>query len=74
MAASAVNTLSPCLSEGIRKFLPPLAQSGSRRSNLPRWKSSGFVGSFEIVCAALILIGLVTRLAAIHLLAGFRFF
>ena len=59
------------LTEGIQKFLYP-AELGTGRfakigfSNPDFWAS--FVGVFEIVCGALILIGLLTRLAAIPLL------
>jgi uncharacterized membrane protein YphA (DoxX/SURF4 family) len=56
------------LSEGIQKFLFPAIRGAGRfeKIGLP---SPGFLGSlvgvFEIVCGALILIGLLTRLASI---------
>jgi uncharacterized membrane protein YphA (DoxX/SURF4 family) len=59
------------LSEGIQKFLFP-AEVGARRFakiGLPWPEFFGpFVGSFEIVCGSLVLLGLVTRVAAIPLL------
>ena len=59
------------LSEGIQKFLYPDALGAGRfaKIGLPNPDFLGpFVGSFEIVCGALVLIGLLTRLAAIPLL------
>lgn len=56
------------LSEGIQKFLfPELLGSGRfAKIGLPLPEFLGnFVGSFEIVCGIMILIGLFTRLAAI---------
>lgn len=59
------------LSEGIQKYLLP-AEVGTGRfakigfSNPSFW--AYFTGTFEIGCGILILIGLVTRLAAIPLL------
>jgi len=59
------------LSEGIQKFLYP-ADVGAGRFEKIGLPSPEFlaplVGGFEIACGALILIGLVTRLAAIPLL------
>jgi uncharacterized membrane protein YphA (DoxX/SURF4 family) len=59
------------LSEGIQKFLYPELVGAGRFikigfSNPEFW--SYFTASFEIVCGALILIGLLTRLASIPLL------
>lgn len=59
------------LSEGIQKFLFPDTLGGGRfvKIGLPEPEFLGFfVGSFEIICATLILFGLLTRLAAIPLL------
>jgi putative oxidoreductase len=60
------------LSEGIQKFLLP-GQLGSGRFakiGLPMPSLFGpLVGAFEIVCGTLVLIGLLTRLAAIPLLS-----
>jgi putative oxidoreductase len=56
------------LSEGIQKFLFPAIRGAGRfeKIGLPAPEFLGsFVGSFEIICGALILIGLLTRLAAI---------
>jgi len=56
------------LSEGIQKFLFPATRGAGRFENigLPSPEFLGaFVGAFEIVCGALILIGLLTRLASI---------
>ncbi|HEU0174524.1 MAG TPA: DoxX family protein, partial [Blastocatellia bacterium] len=59
------------LSEGIQKFLYP-GENGVRRFTkigIPAPEvMSPFVGVVEIVCGALILIGLLTRLAAIPLI------
>jgi uncharacterized membrane protein YphA (DoxX/SURF4 family) len=59
------------LSEGIQKFVFP-AQLGAGRFakiGLPMPEFFGpFVGSFEIACGSLVLIGLLTRLAVIPLL------
>jgi len=59
------------LSEGIQKFLFA-EQSGAGRFakiGLPNPEFLGpFVGSFEIICGTLILLGLFTRLAAIPLI------
>ncbi|MGF1638495.1 MAG: DoxX family protein [Cyclobacteriaceae bacterium] len=56
------------LSEGIQKFLFPDIRGEGRFNKIgipfPEFFGS-FVGTFEIVCGALILIGLLTRLAAI---------
>ena len=60
------------LSEGLQKFLFP-AQLGSGRFlkiGLPAPEFLGpFVGGFEIVCGVLVLVGLVTRVAVIPLIA-----
>jgi uncharacterized membrane protein YphA (DoxX/SURF4 family) len=56
------------LSEGIQKFLFPAIRGAGRfeKIGLPAPEFLGsFVGTFEIVCGALILLGLLTRLAAI---------
>ncbi|MCB1126166.1 MAG: DoxX family protein [Verrucomicrobiae bacterium] len=60
------------VSEGIQKFLFPAEVGAGRfeKIGLPNPEFLGaFVGGFEIVCGALILLGLLTRLAAIPLLA-----
>ncbi|MGA2241375.1 MAG: DoxX family protein [Verrucomicrobiota bacterium] len=57
--------------EGILKFLYPAALGAGRfaKIGIPVPEVMGpFVGSVEIVCGALVLIGLLTRLAAIPLL------
>ena len=59
------------LSEGLQKYITPAATGAGRFakigfSNPSFW--AYFTGSFEIVCGILILIGLLTRLAAIPLL------
>lgn len=59
------------LSEGIQKFLFPGARGAGRfeKIGLPSPEFLGsFVGTFEILCGALILIGLLTRLASIPLI------
>ena len=58
------------LSEGVQKFLFPDALGVGRflKVGLPMPELLGpFVGTFEIVCGALVLLGLVTRLAVIPL-------
>ncbi|MBI2835333.1 MAG: DoxX family protein [Acidobacteria bacterium] len=59
------------LSEGIQKFLFP-GQLGAGRFlkiGLPMPELLGpFVGTFEVVCGSLVLLGLLTRLAVIPLL------
>lgn len=60
------------LSEGIQKFLFPDQFGAGRflKIGLPMPELLGpFVGTFEIVCGGLVLLGLLTRLAAIPLLA-----
>jgi putative oxidoreductase len=60
------------LSEGIQKFLYPDQLGAGRfaKIGLPSPELLGpFVGTFEIVCGTLVLVGLVTRLAAIPLIA-----
>lgn len=59
------------LSEGIQKFLFPGSVGAGRfeRIGLPAHEFLGpFVGGFELVCGALILLGLFTRIAAIPLI------
>ncbi|MBB4807143.1 putative membrane protein YphA (DoxX/SURF4 family) [Chryseobacterium defluvii] len=59
------------LSEGIQKFLftDTLGAGRFAKIGLPNPEFLGpFVGSFEIVCGLLILIGLLTRLASIPLI------
>lgn len=59
------------LSEGIQKFLFPAIRGAGRfeKIGLPEPEFLGnFVGSFEILCGALVLIGLLTRLASIPLI------
>jgi putative oxidoreductase len=59
------------LSEGIQKFLFPALRGAGRfeKIGLPMPEFLGsFVGTFEILCGALILIGLLTRLASIPLI------
>lgn len=56
------------LSEGIQKFLFPAVRGAGRfeKIGLPSPEFLGsFVGTFEVLCGALILIGLLTRLASI---------
>jgi putative oxidoreductase len=60
------------LSEGIQKFLLPAARGAGRFAGigLPSPEIlAPIVGGFEIVCGALLLIGLLTRLAAVPLIA-----
>lgn len=60
------------LSEGIGKFLYPAEQGAGRFEKIPMIPvphlMGPFVGGVEIVCGTLILIGLLTRIAAIPLL------
>jgi putative oxidoreductase len=59
------------LSEGVQKFLYPASLGAGRflKIRLPYPEFSGpMVGAFEIMCGALILAGLLTRLAAIPLI------
>jgi putative oxidoreductase len=59
------------LSEGIQKFLFPdkLGAGRFEKIGLPFPEFLGpFVGSFEIICGSLVLIGLLTRLASIPLI------
>src|SRR6266480_920330 len=59
------------LSEGIQKFLYPAELAAGRfaKIGIPDPESMGlFVGGCEVVCGALLIIGLLTRLAAIVLL------
>ncbi|HET9795009.1 MAG TPA: DoxX family protein, partial [Thermoanaerobaculia bacterium] len=58
------------LSEGIQKFLFPAALGPGRfaKIGIPwPYLSAPFVGAVEIVCGALVVIGLATRLAVIPL-------
>jgi putative oxidoreductase len=58
------------LSEGIQKFLFPAIRGAGRfeKIGLPSPEFLGsFVGTFEILCGAMILTGLLTRLASIPL-------
>ncbi len=60
------------LSEGIQKFLSPerLGSGRFERIGLPLPEVLGpFVGTTEIVCGLLVLLGLLTRLAALPLIA-----
>lgn len=60
------------LSEGIQKFLFPAELGAGRfaKIGLPSPEFLGpFVGTFEIACGSLVLLGLVTRLAAVPLIA-----
>lgn len=59
------------LSEGIQKFLFPEAVGAGRfaKIGLPEPELlANFVGTFEILCGCLLLLGLFTRLAAIPLI------
>jgi putative oxidoreductase len=59
------------LSEGIQKFLYPAELGAGRfaKIGLPAPDTLGpFVGSFEIACGLLVLVGLLTRLAAVPLI------
>ena len=59
------------LSEGLQKFLFPATRGAGRfeKIGLPAPEFLGsFVGTFEILCGALVLCGLLTRLASIPLL------
>src|SRR5690554_7958076 len=59
------------LSEGIQKFLFPVLRGAGRfeKIGLPSPEFLGsFVGTFEIICGLLILLGLLTRLASIPLI------
>lgn len=59
------------LSEGIQKFLDPAARGAGRfvKIGIPFPEVMGpFVGGVEVVCGALVLAGLLTRLAAVPLI------
>jgi putative oxidoreductase len=59
------------VSEGIQKFLEPASRGAGRfeRIGIPWPELMGpFVGATEIVCGALLLIGFLTRLAALPIL------
>ena len=59
------------LSEGIQKFLYPLTRGAGRFEAMgfpePEFIAS-FVGFFEIVCGILLMLGLLTRIAALSML------
>jgi putative oxidoreductase len=59
------------LSEGIQKFLFPLALGAGRFAKIgfpfPAWMATT-VAFFEITCGLLVIVGLVTRLASVPLL------
>ncbi len=58
------------LTEGIQKFLFPAALGAGRfaKIGIPMSQVMGpFVGSVEVLCGALLIVGLLTRLAAIPL-------
>ncbi len=60
------------LSEGIQKFLDPVSRGAGRfeRIGLPAAELLGpFVGATEVLCGALVLVGLLTRLASVPLIA-----
>lgn len=60
------------LSEGIQKFITPELTGAGRfaKIGIPNPEFFGpFVGSFEIICGTLLLLGFLTRLASIPLLA-----
>jgi putative oxidoreductase len=72
-ATVLVRLMTGCvfLSEGIQKFLYPAELAAGRfaKIGIPAPQTMGpFVGGCEIVCGALLIIGLLTRLAAIVLL------
>jgi putative oxidoreductase len=59
------------LSEGLQKFLFPAVRGAGRflKIGLPAPEFLGyFVGSFEVICGLLILLGLFTRYAAVPLI------
>jgi putative oxidoreductase len=59
------------LLEGVKKFLFPLEWGVGRFTKIGIWHptiTAPFVGGVEIVCGALLLVGLFTRLAAVPLL------
>lgn len=59
------------LSEGIQKFLDPATRGAGRlaKIGIPFADVMGpFVGGVEVVCGALVLVGLLTRLATVPLL------
>jgi len=59
------------LSEGLQKFLFPALRGAGRfiKIGLPAPEFLGyFVGSFEVICGILILLGLFTRYAAVPLI------
>ena len=59
------------VSEGIQKFLFPATRGAGRFENIglpfPEFLGS-FVGTFEILCGILVLLGFITRMAAIPLI------
>lgn len=59
------------LSEGIQKFLDPVARGGGRFSKIGiPWPDvmGNLVGGVEVVCGLLLLVGLLTRFAAVPLI------
>ena len=61
------------LSEGIQKFLEPASRGAGRfvKIGIPFPEVMGpFIGGIEIVCGALVLAGILTRLAAIPLIVN----
>ena len=59
------------LSEGVQKFLFPDEVGAGRFARIPLPNpelTASFVGTFEIVCGILIILGLLTRLAAVPLI------
>ncbi|MEX0987423.1 MAG: DoxX family protein [Bacteroidales bacterium] len=59
------------LSEGIQKFMFPSTRGAGRFENIglpaPDFLG-GFVGSFEVICGTLVLLGMFTRLATVPLI------
>jgi putative oxidoreductase len=59
------------LSEGVQKFLFPVALGAGRFAKLgfpsPAWMATG-VAFFEITCGLLVIVGLMTRLASVPLI------
>jgi len=59
------------LSEGLQKFMFPAQRGAGRfeKIGLPQPETLGYlVGTFEVLCGALVVIGLLTRLASIPLI------
>jgi putative oxidoreductase len=60
------------LSEGIQKFLEPASRGAGRfeKIGLPAPEILGpFVGATEVICGLLVLLGLLTRIASVPLIA-----